>query len=657
MESIFNRKLAKLDKFVASIVFAYFVFGILWIVFSDYILLSFVGNQQKFSAYSTYKGFAFITITAIWLAVLLRRTFKQQLKVKHALEQSEERWKFALDGAGEGVWDWNLESNEVFRSGRWHSIYGYTENEVGSAFDGRKLIHPDDFPQALNDTNAYLEGRTPTYYSEFRLLCKDGTWRWTLSRGMIVSFSSYGKPLRMIGTHIDITERKQSEAQVFRLAHYDVITELPNRILFHDRIEQDIKKASRSGQKVTLMYLDLDRFKEVNDTLGHHFGDLLLKQVSQRLLNCIRATDTVARLGGDEFTIIHNNLNDANRIEKVAQNILNTLAEPFQLGNENVYITTSIGITVYPDDATDVDVLLKNADQAMYTAKEQGRNRYYYFTPSMQKVAQDRMRTSNDLRLALTNAQFVVYYQPIIELANGLIHKAEALIRWNHPTRGLVGPNEFIAIAEETGLITEIGNFVFSQAANQVQKWRKFHPKFQISVNKSPIQFKNEKYLHQSWVDQLIALNLSGDAIVIEITEGLLLDATSPITKQLASFRETGLQVAIDDFGTGYSSLSYLKKFEIDYVKIDQSFIRNIKKGSDDMVLCEAIIVMAHKLGIKVIAEGVETVEQRDLLSLAGCDYAQGYLFSRPIRAQDFERTLLNSEIEMGHTNLEHLIK
>lgn len=644
VQFIRKEKLANVDKLVIRVVFTYLAVGIVWIFFSDHLLLTLVSNQQQYATYSSYKGWAFIVISASLLIFVLRKTFKQQLKIEQALQESEERWKFALDGTGEGVWDWNLETNQVYRSGRWHSIYGYAENEVGSALDARKLIHPDDIAQAVSDTNAYLEGKSNTYSSEFRLLGKDGTWKWTLSRGMIVSVSADGKPLRMIGTHIDISERKHSEAQVFRLAHYDSTTDLPNRVLFHDRIEQDIKKANRSGQKVTLMFLDLDRFKEVNDTLGHHIGDLLLKQVSQRLLNCVRIVDTVARFGGDEFTIILNNLNDVSSIERVAQDILNKLAEPFQLGNENVYITTSIGITVYPEDAVDVDALLKNADQAMYTAKEQGRNRYYYFTASMQKIAQERMHMTNDLRVALTNAQFVVYYQPIVELATGLIHKAEALIRWNHPVRGLVSPAEFIPIAEDTGLITEIGNYVFGQAAQQVLKWRKHQPNFQISVNKSPVQFKNEKHFHQNWLDQLTSLGLPGDSMVIEITEGLLLDTASPISKQLESFRETGIQVAIDDFGTGYSSLSYLKKFEIDYVKIDQSFVHNIKHGANEMVLCEAIIVMAHKLGIKVIAEGVETTEQRDLLLSAGCDYAQGYLFSRPVMADDFEKYLFKSQ-------------
>lgn len=634
-----SEKLFKIDWLSARIVLIYLVFGLFWIFFSDSILATLASDEAQFTRYSIYKGWAYMLITAALLYVLVRKTLRQQVKLEDSLLVSEERWKFALEAAGEGVWDWNLQTNEVFRSTRWHEIYGYSENDVGlTAEDGRKLIHPEDLSRAVGEIYAYLEGRTPVFISEFRLLCKDGSWKWTLSRGMLVSSTAEGKPLRMIGTHTDISERKHSEAQIFRLAHYDTITGLPNRALFLDRFEQEIKKAKRAQQSITLMYLDLDRFKEVNDTLGHDMGDVLLKQAAQRLLACVRASDTVARLGGDEFTIILSTRNDSDSVEHIAQRILDKLAEPFPLGSEMIYLTTSIGISIYPDDAEDVEILLKNADQAMYAAKDRGRNRYSYFTPSMQQAALTRMRIANDLRIALAANQFVIYYQPIVELATGAINKAEALIRWQHPSRGLVSPAEFIPIAEDTGLIIEIGDFVFGQAVDQVAKWRAFQPDFQISINKSPVQFKNGRNVHANWRAHLQSLGLPGESIVIEITEGLLLDAKGSVVKQLHNFHEAGVQIAIDDFGTGYSSLAYLKKFDIDYVKIDQSFTRNIDVGSDDLALCEAMIVMAHKLGMKVIAEGIETSEQHDLLVAAGCDYGQGYLFSKPVPGDEFER-------------------
>jgi EAL domain-containing protein (putative c-di-GMP-specific phosphodiesterase class I) len=306
-----------------------------------------------------------------------------------------------------------------------------------------------------------------------------------------------------------------------------------------------------------------------------------------------------------------------------------------------VYITASIGVTFYPEDGSETDTLLKNADQAMYAAKAQGRNRYSFFTSSMQEAAQARKRLLNDLRIALNDRQFRVYYQPIMELASGSIHKAEALIRWQHPVRGLISPAEFIPVAEETGLIVDIGDWMFREAARQVSLWRtKRHSAFQVSVNVSPVQFHNDRVGHDAWLDCLAQLGLPGQSVVVEITEGLLMDARPAITDQLLRFRDNGVQVALDDFGTGYSSLSYLKKFDIDYIKIDQSFVRNLAPGSEDLVLCEAIIVMAHKLGMKVVAEGVETEAQRALLAACGCDYAQGYLFSRPVPAEEFELLL-----------------
>lgn len=641
MKHLLSNKIAKVEFSVFRMVFIYLLFGMGWILFSDSILSYFIADHEQLTRYSIYKGWAFIACTSILLYFLVRHKLRQQIAIETSLLISEERWKFALEGAGDGVWDWDLKTNQVFRSARWKEIYGYVDDEIEpNAMAGRAFIHPDDRAGALNDIDAYLKGRTSIFTSEFRFLCKDGTWKWTLSRGKIVETSSDGQPLRMIGTHTDITARKASEAQVIRLAHYDVVTNLPNRVLFLDRFKQEIKKALRTNQSITLLFLDLDQFKEVNDTLGHDQGDVLLKQVAERLMACVREMDTVARLGGDEFTVILNDLENQNTSERIAQQILEKLAEPFQIENELVYITTSIGISIYPLDGTEVEVLLKNADQALYAAKQFGRNRYHYFTPSMQEGALKRMRLISDLRVALKQDQFRVLYQPIVTLKTGEIHKAEALIRWQHPVHGLVSPTDFIPIAEDTGLIVEIGDWVFNMAASQVAKWRNVVPDFQISINKSPVQFRSSAKTCVDWMKHLTALNLDGNSIVVEITEGLLLDAHDTVVQQLDAFGVAGMQIAIDDFGTGYSSLAYLRKFNIDYVKIDRSFTSNIMAGSSDMALCEAIIVMAHKLGMKVIAEGIETQDQLDLLIEAGCDYGQGYWFSKPVSETEFEKIM-----------------
>jgi diguanylate cyclase (GGDEF)-like protein/PAS domain S-box-containing protein len=458
-------------------------------------------------------------------------------------------------------------------------------------------------------------------------------------------FDEKGSAQHYVALFTDITERKLAEQTIWQQANYDRLTGLPNRQMFHDRMDQEIKKSHRASLPLALLFLDLDRFKEINDTLGHDMGDVLLMETAKRLTSCVRETDTVARLGGDEFTIILGELDDSRNVERVTEDILRKLSLPFQLGSDMAYVSASIGITLYPEDADTADALLKNADQAMYAAKNQGRNRYHYFTQSMQKTAQSRMRIANDLRKAVTAQQFRVYYQPIVDLQTGDINKAEALIRWEHPKRGLIGPVEFIPIAEETGLIVDIGAWVFHQAANQVKSWRKsHHPEFQISVNKSPVQFHNQDDNHPSWTIYLDSLGLPGQSIVVEITEGLLLDTGTHVIDRLQEFRDAGIQVSLDDFGTGYSSLSYLNKFDIDFLKIDQSFVRNLAPGSSNMALCEAIIVMSHKLGMKVIAEGIETEEQRNLLTAAGCDYGQGYLFSTPVPAEQFEELLTNQQ-------------
>ena len=435
-------------------------------------------------------------------------------------------------------------------------------------------------------------------------------------------------------------ERKRLDDMMWSHANYDLLTKLPNRRLFRDRLQQDLKKTQRADLSLALMFIDLDLFKEVNDTLGHDVGDLLLVDVARRISGCVRDTDTVARISGDEFTVILPELTETKRTEKVAQNIIHALTQPFHIGKETIYISASVGITLYPNDATELESLLKNADQAMYAAKDQGRNCFSYFTSRMQEDAQNRMHLIKDLRDALPANQLQIYFQPIVDMASGRIVKAEALLRWFHPERGMVSPAQFIPLAEETGLINDIGNWAFKQAAHWMARWHQQGLScVQVSVNKSPKQF-TANVSHNDWLAHLHEIGLPPECIVIEITEGLLLDERAEVAASLLLFRDAGVQVAIDDFGTGYSSLSYLKKFHIDFLKIDQSFVRDLATDPNDLALSEAIIVMAHKLGIKVVAEGVETAEQRDMLAAAGCDYAQGYLFAKPMPAEAFDAML-----------------
>jgi diguanylate cyclase (GGDEF)-like protein/PAS domain S-box-containing protein len=577
----------------------------------------------------------------LYLLVARTRATDTIHKVSSQLSASEQRWQFALEGAGDGVWDWDVKTNKMIFSKRWKAMLGFTESEIGDDVDEwKKRIYPEDYVSVMQAVQATLAGLNPSYSNEHRMQCKDGSWKWILDRGMVVSHDAEGKPERMVGTHADISSLKKSEEVIWQQANFDLLTGLPNRRMFYDRLDQELQKAKRSGLKVALIFLDLDGFKEVNDTLGHDQGDFLLKLTANRLVDCMRGSDAVARLGGDEFVLMVADVgqSDLNHVEIIAQKVLEVLSEPFQLGHEVAYISASLGIAIFPDDASNTENLMKSVDQAMYASKQKGGRCFTYFTARMQQVAQHRMQLSNDLRLALLQNQLYVEYQPIIELKTGRVHKAEALVRWQHPTRGYVSPAEFIPIAENTRLIQDIGNWVFNEAFKQVSIWRQtLESNFQVAVNKSPIQFTHEEDKAHCWEAIVQENPTMGKAIVVEITEGLLLDASAEVVQRLKTFQQMGMQVALDDFGTGYSSLSYLKKFEIDYLKIDQSFVANLSEGSDDLILCEAIIMMAHRLGMKVVAEGIETAQQKTLLVRAGCDYGQGFLFSKSLLPKDLE--------------------
>ena len=555
-----------------------------------------------------------------------------------SLEQSEERWKLAMDSSGDGVWDWYVQTGDEYFSKRCKEIYGFEEHEIADraeVLDGR--THLDDVVQMQRDREDHFSGKTAVYRNEHRILCRNNTWKWVLSRGIVIARDADGKPLRMIGTHSDITERKASEAQIWRQANFDQLTGLPNRRMLRTRLEEALSRSQNHDAKLAVVFVDLDHFKEVNDTLGHEAGDLLLVEASQRIQKSLGGSDTVARMGGDEFTLVINHVTDLAALEIQLQNILEKLARAFPIRTEQVFVSASLGVALYPDDATTVEDLFKHADQALYVAKGAGRNRYSFFTPALEEAAQNRLRLAADLRGALAANEFEVVYQPIVHLASGEVSKAEALLRWHHPQRGLVSPAQFISIAESTGMIIAIGEWVFQQAAAQVAPWQKrYDPHFQISVNKSPVQF-HYRGGHALWADQLHAMGLDGKSIAVEITEGVLLDSGAAVAQQLAALRAGGCAISLDDFGTGYSSLTYLQRFAIDVIKIDQSFVCNLATRSTDLALCRAIIVMAHELGLTVVAEGVETEEQRDLLIGIGCDYGQGYWFAKPLSAQAFE--------------------
>ena len=571
------------------------------------------------------------------------------------LRLGEQRWKLALEASGDGLWDWDVVADRAVLSPTWRRIVGYEENGFTrqSSAEWCELIHPEDRARVVAALLEVSVGAVPMFSSEYRIGRSDGAWKWVLSRGASVEWDRDGKPTRVVGTMTDISEKKMSEHQIWYRANFDNLTGLPNRSFFLDRLEHEVRHSQRSGCAFALLFIDLDHFKEINDLHGHYSGDALLKQVAQRLKACTRASDTVARLGGDEFTVILSATDDVADVELICEKILERMAEPFDLSGQVVDISASVGITLYPRDAQEAGDLIRNADQAMYVAKNAGRNRCKFFTQAMQDAALARITIISDLHRAVPD-QLRLYFQPVVDASTGRIQKAEALLRWQHPSRGLILPGEFIHLSEEAGFVGKIGDWVFAEAACWAQRWGSMLGRpFQVSVNKSPLEFLAGQHAPPlDWAGHLHHIGLDCRNISIEITEGVLLNANNMVRDKLLSLRQSGIEVAIDDFGTGYSSMAYLKKYSVDYLKIDQSFVRDMVVDPTSNAITETIIVMAHKLGLKVIAEGVETREQRDRLAAAGCDYIQGYFYSEALVPEEFELLLLNDQAPMkavGH--------
>ncbi|MBF0540930.1 MAG: EAL domain-containing protein [Nitrospirae bacterium] len=521
---------------------------------------------------------------------------------------------------------------------------GYTLTEVKGKTPRilKSGVHNEAFYKELWET--IIAGK------EFRSdICnkkKDGSLVWEFmsispikdSKGIITHF---------IAVKIDDTERKKAEERLKFLALYDALTGLPNRVLFEDRLNQAITYGKRTNQKFGIMFLDLDKFKNINDTLGHNIGDLLLQEVALRLNQCLRESDTVSRMGGDEFQILLSNTGGQADPALVAEKIINSLGKPFLLDGNECFIGVSIGICLFPESGEEVETLLKNADLAMYQVKERGRNSYQFYDPLMDAANMERIRLENDIRGAVENKEFILFYQPQIELKTGKIIGAESLIRWKHKEFGLISPAKFIPVAEEIGMINKIGDWVFEEACTQCKQWYDAGFKdINISVNLSSKQFLQKDFVTKL-KDTIEKTSVDANRIDIELTEGGIMNDIEHSINMMNEIKKFGIKISVDDFGTGYSSLLYLKRFPIDILKIDQGFIRNSTTDSSDAVITSTIINMAHSLNFKVIAEGVEIVDQLELLRTFNCDAIQGYIFSKPLTAENFRKLL---EDEEGHT-------
>lgn len=568
---------------------------------------------------------------------VMLRDITELKRAQEKLRISNERLKLMIEGTGEGIWEWETGKHLFTFSGGIKELLVAPQHELYvTEEEWHNAIHPEDTERVTATFEDSLTGKTPAYECEYRLRTRQGGWKWVKARGIIVERDAQGMPLLMTGTLSDITARKEADELIWRQANLDVLTNLPNRRLFRERLEVELLRTKRTQRQLALLFIDLDGFKQVNDLYGHDAGDLLLIEAAQRLKRCIRETDIVSRLGGDEFTVILTDLQQMDHVQFICQKILTSLTEPFALGEDVGHVSGSIGVAMYPLDGHTSDELTRKADQAMYAAKQNGKNQFNYFTREMDGKAHLRLRLTNDLHSALLLNQFEVHYQPVVDLHTGRITKAEALLRWRHPIMGKIAPSLFIPLAEESGLIRTIGNWVFREAAWFSKRCSEYlGMPFQISINKSPMQFMARE-TEGNWLDYMLNLGLPAHSICVEITEGALLNASPRVTDRLLEFRDAGIQVALDDFGTGYSSMAYLQKFDIDYLKIDRSFVTNILTDRDSRTIAETIIVMAHKLEKKVVAEGIETPGQLSCLMQAGCDYGQGFLFSPAVPTDTF---------------------
>jgi len=691
------------------------------------------------------------------------RDITDRRRAEDALRTSEERLNLALEAANDGIWDWDLRTGKAYFSPRYYTMLGYEPGEFEPSFDSWKaLVHPDDLQRAVDFLAEHVKERRPGYALPFRLRLKNGAYCHILSRGKVVEWDNEGNPVRMVGTHTDVTDLKKSEiesqtrmsainaasdmvvitdregriefvnpaferetgyaldevlgrnprvlksgkhpqehyselwktikdgktwrgeminrrkngtvyteemtitpvvgeqgeiqrfiaikrnvtekkvyeAQLDHMAYHDALTDLPNRLLFSDRLNRVLAHATRQNESVGVMFLDIDHFKYVNDTLGHSIGDQLLTMVADRLGRSVRGADTIARMGGDEFTVIITDVKNPEDTSHTAKRVLEAFSKPFVIGDQELFVTSSVGISIFPSDGRDVETLVKNADTAMYRAKEQGRNRYQFYTEALNAAAVERISLEKGLRKALERDELLVHYQPRVDLKTGEFLGAEALVRWLRPGVGLIPPGQFITLAEETGLIIPMTEKVLRMACAQNKAWQDAGLKtIDMAVNVSARQFQQDD-LVDVITEVLDEIGMDPTHLHLEITESTLMRNPGRALDTLRRLKEMGIGLSIDDFGTGYSSLSHLKRFPIDQLKIDRSFVKDIPGDLEDVAIAEAVIAMAHTMKLKVIAEGVETLDQLELLRSLGCDEMQGYFVSPPVPAADFEYLL-----------------
>lgn len=572
-----------------------------------------------------------------------QQEIKERKRIENALRASEERYSLAVTGANDGIWDWDLRTNELYFSPRWKAMLGYQPHEIRhEPNQWFARVHPRDIEQLRLTIANHLKGESSHFEAEYRMWHRNGSVLWVLSRGLAI-YNDNGKPYRIAGSQTDITGRKQTEERIHYEAFHDKLTDLPNRTYFVSRLAEALILARQhSVHPYSVLFINLDRFKMINDSLGHHVGDQVLVQVGQRLEIALKTGDVVARMGGDEFAILLHDPDFDRDMEQFATRLQDRLQQPFRIDGHEIFISASIGIVSYDPHYVQAEEVLRNADIAMNEAKTRGKARFQFFETSMHQRAVTRLQIQNDLRRAVERGDFELHYQPIVNLKTGEINGFEALARWKHPTKGYIPPTEFIAVAEESGLIVSLGRWILRQALSQLQQWHVLFPLYQhltVSVNLSVQQLVQSDVVADV-IQAIENSRLAPSNLKLELTESIMLDHTADAIHQLNYLRRYGVEMQLDDFGVGYSSLSRLHTLPINTIKIDRAFIKDLNNHTEPTAIIRTILTLARSLAKQVIAEGIETVQQLVLLRSLDTDAAQGYYFARPLPAPQVTKLL-----------------
>ena len=566
----------------------------------------------------------------------------ERKRSEEALRLSQERFELVTRATSDAVWDWNLKTDEIWWNEGFQNLFGYSGEEIGSQRSSwTERLHPDDSERVTEDILRHIESGKTNWIEEYRFRRRDGSYASVVDRGYVV-YDQADQPIRLLGSMMDVTERKSLEEQLTHLALHDPLTKIANRVLFRDRVDHALSKVVRNHVSIAVLFLDLDNFKSINDSLGHAAGDKLLVAVADRLQDCLRNSDTAARLGGDEFAILIESVLHTDEPVNIADRVLDVFRQPFSIEGVEVYVCASIGIAAGSTETSGPEELLRNADLAMYLAKGRGKGKYVVFEPKMHEALLERIELEGDLRRGIECKEFTLHYQPIVELTSNKLLGMEALVRWQHPRFGLLSPMRFIPVAEETNLIVPLGEWILGEACRQVQSWREQYASAEdvsLTVNISIRQFLQHE-LVEIVSNALHASGLPPKLLILEITESFMLQDTEATILKLHDLKKLGIRLAIDDFGTGYSSLSYLQRFPIDILKIDKSFIDKLGQGSEGNAVARAIIMMGESLNLRTIAEGIEHPHQIETLQVLGCNAGQGFHFAKPLTPADMDAFL-----------------